>query len=119
MKIAVASQRDQVSEHFGHCENFNFFEIKDGEVLVEKVVASPGHDCQGLPKFLKENEMEILIAGGIGRGAMEGCKRLGIEVISGAFGSARDAAIAYEAGQLESTGALCSHDHGDGHHHHH
>ncbi len=117
MKIGVASSKDMVSEHFGHCANFNFFEIVDGKVISEELVNSPGHDCKGLPMFLKENNVEVLIAGGIGRGAMNGCITQGIEVVSGASGLAKNAAIAFANGNLKSTGALCSHDHG--HHHNH
>ncbi len=126
MKIAVASNKDMVSEHFGHCANFNFFEIEDGNLLNEMEVASPGHDCKGLPMFLKQNNIDVLISGGIGKGAMNNCMAVGIEVVSGASGLARDAAISYEKGELKSTGQLCSHDHdhehghghGHGHHHH-
>ncbi len=117
MKIAVASKGALVSEHFGHCENFNFFEIVDGELKSEKMVESPGHDCQGLPKFLKENGIEILISGGMGRGAVLGCENLGIEVVVGATGDAKESAIKFEKGELHSTGALCSHNHEHGHHH--
>lgn len=28
MKIAVASEKDIVTKHFGHCENFNIFETE-------------------------------------------------------------------------------------------
>ena len=28
MKIAVASENEMVTEHFGHCLNFNVFEIE-------------------------------------------------------------------------------------------
>ena len=29
IKIAVASEKDMVTEHFGHCENFNIFKRDD------------------------------------------------------------------------------------------
>ncbi len=125
MKIAVASKQEMVSEHFGHCPNFNFFEIVDGEILSEKLLDNPGTHCQGLPSFLKENGIEVLIAGGIGKGAMTNCSNRGIKVISGARGLAKEAALAYEKGDLESTGETCSrdhdhdHEHEHGHHHHH
>ncbi len=121
MKIAVASNKDMVSEHFGHCPNFNFFEVLDGKVVSEELLDNPGTHCEGLPSFLKGNDIEILIAGGIGKGAMANCQAAGITVISGAKGLAKDAALAYEQGNLESTGETCSrdHDHEHGHHHHH
>ena len=32
MKIAVASEKNIVTEHFGHCENFNIFDIEDNKI---------------------------------------------------------------------------------------
>ncbi len=32
IKIAVASEGTIVAGHFGHCENFNIFEIEDGVI---------------------------------------------------------------------------------------
>ncbi len=120
MKIAVASKQENVSQHFGHCESFNFFEIKNGEMLKAEFVDNPGHDCKAIPQFLKENGIDIVIAGGIGKGAVNNLQRVGIEVISGASGLAKDAAIKYAKGELKSTGELCSHhDHEHGHHHGH
>ncbi len=127
MKIAVASSNEMVSEHFGHCKNFNFFEIVDGKVISEESVDNPGHDCKALPQFLKDNNMEALISGGIGRGAMNNLIGHSIEVVSGASGLAKEAALEFEKGNLKSSGKICSHDHdhdhhhghGHGHHHHH
>ncbi len=125
MKIAVASSKEMVSEHFGHCEDLNFFEIMDGKVVDEKMLANPNHDCKSLPQFLKDNGMEVLITGGIGKGAMDRCLAQGIEVISGAKGEAKNAAIEFSNGNLKSTGEMCQgghnheHDHGHGHKHNH
>ncbi len=111
MKIAVASKEEMVSEHFGHCENFNFFEIVGGEVKSQEMVKSPGHDCHALPSFLKENGIEVLISGGIGKGAMDNCLNQGLEVVTGARGKALDVAVEYEKGNLTSTNELCAHKH--------
>ncbi len=111
MRIAVASNDKMVSNHFGHCENFNFFEIVDGKILESKFVENPGHDCKGLPSFLKQNNIDVLISGSIGKGAMNNCINEGLEVISGASGLAEVAAVEYEKGNLKSTGKLCDHKH--------
>ncbi len=116
MKIAVASKEHMVSEHFGHCPNFNFFEIVDGNVLKEQFVPSPGHDCQALPQFLKDNGMDVVISGGMGKGAMNNLTTNGLTAVTGARGLAKDAAIAFERGKLVSSGELCSRDHGHNHH---
>ena len=36
MKIAVASEQEFVSGHFGHCSNFNIFTTEDGKIIAEE-----------------------------------------------------------------------------------
>ena len=47
MKIVVASMGNEVAGHFGHCENFIFFDTEDGKIVSENSVPNPGHrpDC--------------------------------------------------------------------------
>ncbi|NLM44611.1 MAG: dinitrogenase iron-molybdenum cofactor, partial [Clostridiales bacterium] len=42
MKIAVASEGKYVSEHFGHCEGFTFYEVKEDEVVKKDFKQNPG-----------------------------------------------------------------------------
>ena len=120
MKIAAACMGDQISGHFGHCENFRIFETGGGKVLSEENVPSPGHKHGFLPRFLGDKGVETVIAGGIGSGAVEIFNELGIAVIAGAQGGARAAVEAFLAGALVSTGAEChehEHAHNCGDHH--
>ena len=43
MKIAVAAMGTQVAGHFGHCENFIFFDTADGKIVAVNSVPNPGH----------------------------------------------------------------------------
>ncbi len=43
MKIAVAAMGSTVAGHFGHCENFIFFDTTDGKITAENSVPNPGH----------------------------------------------------------------------------
>lgn len=113
IKIAVASENDKVTEHFGHCVNFNIFEAKDNEIVTHESVPNPGHRPGFLPVFLNDMGVKVVISGGMGGGAIEIFNEKGIEVIVGANGEAKAAVEAYLAGNLESTGSIC-HEH---HHH--
>ena len=42
MKIAIASDRGMVSEHFGHCEGFMVFDSEKKGILKEETIANPG-----------------------------------------------------------------------------
>ena len=54
IKIAVASDNGNVTEHFGHCEAFIVFHARDKEIVKVETIASPGHRPGFLPLFLAE-----------------------------------------------------------------
>ena len=110
MKIAVAAMGNTVSGHFGHCEDFLIFDTADGTITGEERVPNPGHRPGFLPNFLADRGVEVIIAGGMGGGAVEIFNERNVEVIVGAQGDARAAAEAYLRGELESTGSIC-HEH--------
>ena len=110
MKIAVASEQDMVTEHFGHCINFNIFEVEGDKIIKFESIMNPGHKPGFLPVFLHEQGVNTIISGGMGGGAVDIFNQKGIEVILGAGGSAKDAVEKYLKGELKSTGSIC-HDH--------
>lgn len=120
MKIAVAAMGDIVAGHFGHCENFIFFDTADGKISGVNSVPNPGHRPGFLPNFLADNGAQVVIAGGMGGGAVDIFNERGVEVIVGAQGDAAQAVEKYLRGELVSTGAVChQHEHADecgGHH---
>ncbi len=114
MKIAVASEGKMVTEHFGHCENFNIFEVENEKIVKSESVPNPGHKPGFLPVFLHEKGVNVIISGGMGGGAVAIFNEKAIEVITGARGSAREAADNYLKGELKSTGSVChEHQHAD------
>ncbi len=110
MKIAVASEKDMVTQHFGHCENFNVFEVEDNRIVRSESFANPGHRPGFLPNYLHEIGVNVVISGGMGGGAVDIFNQHGIEVITGAAGSAKGAVEAYLQGNLKSSGSVC-HEH--------
>ena len=124
LKIAVASEDKMVAQHFGHCPNFNIFDVEDGKIVKEESIANPGHKPGFLPNFLNDMGVKVVISGGMGGGAVEIFNEKKIEVITGAAGDAKEAVMAYTQGNLKSNGVVCNkHEHrdecGEHHHHHH
>lgn len=114
IKIAVASENQQVTEHFGHCQNFNIFVAEGGRIIREESIPNPGHKPGFLPNFLNDLGVRVIISGGMGSGAMDIFCQKGIEVIVGASGDAKAAVQAYLGGTLQSTGTIChEHQHHD------
>lgn len=110
MKIAVASDGDNVTHHFGHCKFFLMFDTENGAITDTKALDNPGHRPGFLPVFLKEKGAEVIISGGMGAGAVDLFDSNGIDVILGASGYAKDAVEKYLKGDLVSTGSVC-HEH--------
>ncbi len=114
MKIAVASEGENITRHFGHCGNFNIFEAEGTRIIKEESVSNPGHRPGFLPNFLGDLGVNVIISGGMGGGAVEIFNERGIEVVTGASGSALSAAESYLKGELKSTGTVChEHQHHD------
>ncbi|SET34021.1 Chromosome partitioning ATPase, Mrp family, contains Fe-S cluster [Natronincola peptidivorans] len=110
MKIAVASEKETVAQHFGHCESFNIFEVENNSIIKEEAILNPGHKPGFLPNFLKDKGVNVIISGGMGSSAIDIFNEKGIQVITGAEGSAKNAAELYLQGQLISTESVC-HEH--------
>ena len=114
MRIAVASEGKNVTEHFGHCEGFLIYDAESGEILKEEMVLNPGHKPGFLPNFLADRGVKVIISGGMGGGAIDIFNERDVEVIVGASGVARSAVESYLRGELESTGSVChEHSHHD------
>lgn len=110
MKIAVASDKGMVTEHFGHCEEFVIFDIENNEIIKSAPIANPGHRPWFLPNFLNDRGVNVIISGGMGGGAIDIFNEKNIEVIVGARGNAKTIVENYLQGSLKSTGSVC-HEH--------
>jgi len=108
MKIAVASERELVTEHFGHCKNFNIYEVERNNIIKEISIPNPGHKPGFLPNFLNDLGINVIISGGMGAGAINIFNNKNIEVITGACGNARKLVESYIDGELVSTDSICN-----------
>ena len=116
-KIAVACEGEQVTGHFGHCQNFWIYTVEDGRIIAEENVPNPGHKPHFLPNFLADRGVTVTLTGGMGGGAMAIFQERGVEAVTGATGPARQAVERYLSGELVSRGVTCNH-HGHGDHGH-
>jgi len=109
VKIAIAMDGTRVSAHFGHCEKYAIFNANDGMISRGEDLDSPGHEPGKLPRFLAEQNVELIIAGGMGPRAIDLFCQNGIEVILGASGDVDAVAEAYIRGDLTTGESTCHH----------
>ena len=110
MKIAVTYENGAVFQHFGHTEQFKIYEAENGAVQSSAVISTEGVGHEALAGLLKELGIDVVIAGGMGQGAMDALLYAGIETYTGVTGDADAAVEAYLKGELESEGVNCDHE---------
>jgi predicted Fe-Mo cluster-binding NifX family protein len=115
MRIAVTYENGEIFQHFGHTEQFKFYDVEDGKIVSEQIADTNGSGHGALAGFLLAAKADALICGGIGMGAQNALAEAGIELYAGVQGSADAAAKALAEGTLEfDPDAHCDHQ---GHHH--
>lgn len=112
MRIAIAKEDDRVSGHFGHCQGFQVYEVMEKEVVSSTFLENPGHIPGFLPKYLSENQVDVIIAGGMGAKAQDLFKESNIEVVVGIQGDIEATIKAFVQGSIESNQSVCrAHEH--------
>ncbi|WP_295216039.1 NifB/NifX family molybdenum-iron cluster-binding protein [Ruminococcus sp.] len=110
MKIAVTYENGMIFQHFGHTEQFKFYDIEDGKIVNTQILDTNGQGHGALSGFLTQAKADILICGGIGGGAQIALSEAGIRLYGGVSGSADEAVNAYLAGELDyNPNVRCSH----------
>lgn len=114
-KIAIPLTNNTLSQHFGQCEQFAIYEMSDDNRSIAGVSMQtpPPHEPGVFPAWLAGLGVNMIIAGGMGRRALDLFAENGIKVVAGATGTAPDLVIkAYQADALGSDEPTCNHEHG-------
>ncbi len=117
MKIAVPVTRsNQIDDHFGHCEFYSVYTVSEGKEItdIQTIKSEQGCGCKSnIAGVLAGNGVSIMLAGGIGAGAINVLNNSGIQVVRGCSGNAIDAVKLYVTGTITDSGESC------GQHQHH
>jgi len=112
MRIAIPLVQGKLSLHFGHCEQFAIFDIDDNlkKVISREDATPPGYAPGVLPRWLHENNVSVIIAGGIGRRAQQLFTQNDIKVVVGASSGLPEELIsAYLQDTLQTGDNICDH----------
>jgi len=133
-RVAVTYENGEIFQHFGYTESFKIYDIEGAEVKESMVINTDGQGHGALGVFLQGNNVDAIICGGIGGGALQALDNAGIKIYAGVKGGADDAIEKLIKGELiYQEEANCSHHdnshgchehscHSEGHcgdHHHH
>ncbi len=122
MIIAIPTNGNLLSQHFGRCRTYTFFDIdeENRNISAERTEVPPAHEPGVLPAWIAEVGGSVVITGGMGPRAIQLFEQRGIQVVLGVPSvSPRQAAESFLAGNLQAGKSSCSHgddDHGGGHH---
>ena len=112
MRIAVPVAQNKLSQHFGHCDQFAIFDIDDKlkKIINRNDITAPSHAPGVLPQWLHENNVNIVIAGGMGQRAQQLFAQNDIKVVIGATSSSPEEIVSsYLGDTLETGDNICDH----------
>lgn len=115
MIIAVPYLQGNVNAHFGSTQAFLIAQAVDGRVERTSVFEVQGmqHNHSGIAGFLKEQGVEVILAGGMGAPMQQALKQSGFSLYCGVTGPALEAVDAFLRGEIEHSESTCGHHHGE------
>jgi predicted Fe-Mo cluster-binding NifX family protein len=114
MKIAIPTRGQVLDDHFGHCEMYQIYTVDENRKIVdtEYLPSAEGCGCKSnIASVLKNLGVGVMLAGGIGDGAIQVLNRSGIKVIRGCSGNPLELVNAYLENKIADSGESCAHHH--------
>ena len=111
MKICItataASLDEQIDPRFGRC---SYLLIVDSGTMRFEAIPNMAAGVTGgagiqAAQTIANKGVKLLITGNVGPKAFQALSTAGIDVVTGAFGSVREAVEKFKSGELEKTGA--------------
>jgi predicted Fe-Mo cluster-binding NifX family protein len=111
MKICVTATANsldaQIDPRFGRC---SYLVIVDSETMQFEAIPNMAAGAAGgagiqAAQTIANKGVKLLITGNVGPKAFQALLAAGIEIVTGAFGSVRDAVEKFKRGELKKTGA--------------
>ncbi len=107
VKVAVPIEKGRLAPHFGAADHFAIFEVDDEgpRIMAQVTLTPPTHEKGAYPRFLRDQGVQVVLAGAMGARAVQMLESLGIEVRTGVPGEAPETLV-----QLHLKGELVASD---------
>ena len=112
VRFAIPLADGMLTAHFGHCEKFAVLDVdeKTGKVLAREDLTPPAHAPGVIPKWVSEQGVKLVLAGGMGIKAQDIFRANGVDVKVGCPAEAPEKLVEdYFKGQLVTGENLCDH----------
>lgn len=84
MKFAIPLADGKLTAHFGHCKEFALIDVEENIIKKKEMLVPPAHEPGVLPRWLHEQGVNVIIAGGMGNKAQVLFNEQNIQVVTGA-----------------------------------
>ncbi|MUM76979.1 dinitrogenase iron-molybdenum cofactor biosynthesis protein [Pseudodesulfovibrio sp. F-1] len=84
--VAPGGMDASIDAHFGHCDIYTVVEIEDGKIKDVRTLPNVPHQqggCMAPVNHLAQNDIKVLISGGMGMRPLMGFNQVGIDVYHG------------------------------------
>jgi predicted Fe-Mo cluster-binding NifX family protein len=109
MRVAISTDGDMVSPHFGRCDAYTIVDIEDGASKDPTRIPNPGHEPGFLPAYLAERGVHCIVAGGMGPRAKALFDQHQIQTVVGVSGTISQTIGALCRGDLSGGESMCEH----------
>lgn len=116
MKIAIPIAEGKLTTHFGHCPAFAVLDVDANakKIMQREDIPAPPHEPGLLPRWLAERGVNVVIAGGIGKRAVDLLVAQQIQVILGATPDTPEKIVNnHLSGALQTGDNPCGHGEGE------
>jgi len=85
MKIAIPTANGKLDGHFGHTRLFTIYDVDDQSKKInsKNEVVPPKHEPGVLPRFLRDEKVDVILTGGMGPSAQSMLEGFGVKVVIG------------------------------------
>ena len=84
IKFAIPLADGKLTAHFGHCKEFALIDVEENIIKKKEILIPPPHEPGVLPRWLHEQGVNVIIAGGMGNKAQVLFNEQNIKVVTGA-----------------------------------
>jgi predicted Fe-Mo cluster-binding NifX family protein len=112
MKFAIPVAGGILCSHFGHCEKFAVIDVDPKTHIITKKteLIPPPHEPGVLPRWLSQNGINVVLAGGMGQRAQQLFAQQNINVVVGVDPETPEKLVnSFLSGTLRSGNNLCDH----------